>query len=46
MAEILGKTISVDDHADVGGTIGYEVLTSLKGRYTRQYVETAAPTTA
>ena len=41
-----GKTISVDDHADVGGTIGYEVLTSLKGRYTRQYVETAAPTTA
>jgi alanine racemase len=46
MAEILGKTISVDDHADVGGTIGYEVLTSLKGRYTRHYVETAAPTTA
>jgi alanine racemase len=39
MAEIIGKTITVDDHADVAGTIGYEVLTSLKGRYSRQYVE-------
>ena len=45
MAEILGKTITVDDHADIGGTIGYEILTSLKGRYTRHYVETAAPST-
>ena len=44
-AEILGKTITVDDHADIGGTIGYEVLTSLKGRYTRHYVETAGPPT-
>jgi len=39
MAEIIGKTITVDDHADVAGTLGYEVLTSLKGRYSRQYVE-------
>jgi alanine racemase len=39
MAEIIGKTITVDDHADVAGTIGYEVLTNLKGRYVRQYVE-------
>jgi len=39
MAEIIGKTITVDDHAEVADTIGYEVLTSLKGRYVRQYVE-------
>ncbi|RYG93622.1 MAG: hypothetical protein EON57_19715, partial [Alphaproteobacteria bacterium] len=47
MAEIIGKTITVDDHADVAGTLGYEVLTNLKGRYVRQYVESvqaAAPT--
>ena len=43
MAEIIGKTITVDDHADVAGTIGYEVLTSLKGRYVRQYVESVGP---
>jgi alanine racemase len=39
MAEIIGRTVTVDDHADVAGTIGYEVLTSLHGRYVRQYVE-------
>jgi alanine racemase len=44
MAEIIGKTITVDDHAEVGGTIGYEVLTSLKGRYVRQYVESVGAT--
>jgi alanine racemase len=37
MVEILGPHISVDDHADVAGTIGYEILTSLKGRYSRSY---------
>ena len=42
MVEIIGPKISVDDHAEVAGTIGYEVLTSLKGRYSRQYVESAA----
>jgi alanine racemase len=36
--EILGPTVSVDDQADASGTIGYEVLTSLKGRYARNYV--------
>lgn len=46
MAEIIGKTVTVDDHADVAGTIGYEVLTSLKGRYQRQYVESVGPTAA
>ena len=37
-AEVLGAHLSVDDQADAGGTIGYEVLTSLKGRYNRIYV--------
>ena len=37
-AEILGNIIGVDDLADAGGTIGYEILTSLKGRYSRNYV--------
>ena len=39
MAEVLGKTLGIDDHADVAGTIGYEVLTSLKGRYSRNYTD-------
>ncbi len=45
MVEILGPTISVDDQADAAGTIGYEVLTSLReGRYQRRYVDgTAEP---
>ncbi|MET3896522.1 alanine racemase [Devosia sp. UYZn731] len=36
--EVLGPTLGVDDQADAAGTIGYEILTSLKGRYTRNYV--------
>ncbi|MDB5535502.1 MAG: alr [Devosia sp.] len=36
--EVLGPTLGVDDQADSAGTIGYEILTSLKGRYTRNYV--------
>ncbi len=40
MVEIIGHHVTVDDHADVAGTIGYEVLTSMKGRYTRHYVDT------
>ena len=43
MVEIIGKQVTVDDHADIANTIGYEVLTSLKGRYSRQYIESAAP---
>jgi alanine racemase len=39
MVEILGKNISIDDQADVGNTIGYEILTSLKGRYSRTYID-------
>ena len=39
MVEILGATLSVDDQADAAGTIGYEVLTSLKGRYERVFVD-------
>jgi alanine racemase len=37
MAEVFGKTISVDDQADVAGTIGYELLTDMRGRYQRVY---------
>lgn len=37
-AEAIGPNISVDDQADAAGTIGYELLTALKGRYTRNYV--------
>lgn len=36
--EIYGPHIGVDDQADACGTIGYELLTALKGRYTRHYV--------
>jgi alanine racemase len=39
MVEIFGRTVSVDDQADAAGTIGYELLTALRGgRYTRRYV--------
>ncbi len=38
MAEILGNIIGIDDQADLAGTIGYEILTSLKGRYKRSYI--------
>lgn len=37
-AEVIGPNISVDEQADAAGTIGYELLTALKGRYTRNYV--------
>lgn len=43
MVEVLGKNISVDDQADVGNTIGYEILTSLKGRYSRTYIDSEVP---
>lgn len=38
MVEIFGKTLTVDSQADLAGTIGYEFLTSLKGRYKRSYI--------
>ena len=37
MVEILGSNISVDDLADSADTIGYEILTSLHGRFERFY---------
>jgi alanine racemase len=39
MVEVLGRHVGIDDLADVAGTIGYEILTGLKGRYSRTYVE-------
>ena len=33
---------SVDDLADIAGTIGYEILTGLGPRLTRRYLESAA----
>lgn len=39
MMEVLGTTLSVDDQAEAAGTIGYEILTSLRqGRYKRSYI--------
>jgi alanine racemase len=37
--EILGSRVTVDDLASFGGTIGYEVLTSLSHRYHRIYLD-------
>ncbi|MDP2080983.1 MAG: alanine racemase [Pseudotabrizicola sp.] len=37
--DILGPHQTVDDLADIAGTIGYEILTSLSQRYTRRYQE-------
>jgi alanine racemase len=39
MVEMLGPHVSVDEQADPAGTIGYEILTSLKGRYARTYID-------
>ncbi len=36
--ELFGKNIMVDDAARACGTIGYELLTSLGGRYVRDYI--------
>lgn len=38
LAEILGSHVSVDDQADAANTIGYEILTAMKGRYPREYL--------
>jgi alanine racemase len=46
MVEVLGAHVSVDDQADPAGTIGYEVLTSLKGRYARSYIDSTADSAA
>jgi alanine racemase len=39
LAVLLGDGIGVDDVADAAGTNGYEILTSLGGRYQRRIVE-------
>ncbi|WVT74341.1 alanine racemase [Sinorhizobium chiapasense] len=36
--ELFGRNIAIDDVARAGGTIGYELLTSLGHRYVRNYV--------
>ncbi len=41
MVEILGPNVSIDDLADAAGTIGYEILTNLHGRYRRNYIGAA-----
>ena len=44
--EVFGPHISVDEQADSAGTIGYELLTSLRqGRYTRRYLQPGDPPT-
>jgi len=40
--ELFGKNVLVDDVARSAGTIGYEILTSLGGRYLRRYLGGAA----
>jgi alanine racemase len=42
MAELLGEHVGIDMQADAAGTIGYEILTSLKGRYLRRYINAPA----
>ena len=37
--ELFGNNVAIDDVARAGGTIGYEMLTSLGGRYERAYIE-------
>jgi alanine racemase len=37
--DILGPRQSVDDLAEAGSTIGYEILTGLGARYARRYIE-------
>ena len=38
-AELFDAEVAIDDFAACGGTIGYQVLMSLAGRYGRDYVE-------
>ncbi|KAF0173286.1 MAG: alanine racemase [Rhodobacteraceae bacterium] len=40
--DIIGPHQSADELADIAGTIGYEILTSLGSRYVRRYYEGAA----
>lgn len=40
--DILGPHQSIDDLADVAGTVGYEILTGLSQRYGRRYIGSSA----
>ncbi|MDO8982291.1 alanine racemase [Cypionkella sp.] len=40
--DIIGPNQTVDELADIAGTIGYEMLTSLSARYIRRYYEGTA----
>lgn len=40
--ELMGATLTSDHVADIAGTIGYEVLTRLGGRFHRRYVNGSA----
>ncbi|WP_426031024.1 alanine racemase [Cypionkella sp. TWP1-2-1b2] len=40
--DIIGPNQTVDELADIAGTIGYEILTSLSPRYIRRYYEGTA----
>ncbi len=40
--DIIGPNQSIDDLADIAGTIGYEILTNLSNRYNRRYYEGTA----
>jgi alanine racemase len=40
--DILGPNQTVDDLADIAGTIGYDILTALGPRYSRRYLEGVA----
>ncbi|HHS81994.1 MAG TPA: hypothetical protein ENJ68_00610, partial [Devosia sp.] len=44
MVEIFGPHIPIDDVADWAGTISYEILTSLGGRYRTIYRDESGQT--
>ncbi len=37
--ELIGPDVTIDDVAEAGGTIGYEILTALGRRYPRRYID-------
>jgi alanine racemase len=39
LVDLIGPNQTVDEVAARAGTIGYEILTSLGGRYCRRYIE-------
>jgi alanine racemase len=41
-AEFFGDTVSLEDVADAGGTVAYEILCAISQRVPRHYVDSAA----